>query len=179
MAPVFSRLSQWKTPKMFISAPGGLRPQSVGADPTFNFVTNENDRHSEKTELQTSKRKEIDRPAAIPLSLCPFPPSRPRDLVIPHRNRLLIRLAPSFPIHPLAIKPFPPPNVGLRWALHIYKKKKAAPSLARLSFFRSHSLFNHPPPPPHIQRHTPCRPRLSPLALGRRTLRRSISPIPP
>lgn len=109
---------------MFISAPGGLRPQSVGADPTFNFVTNENDRHSEKTELQTSKRKEIDRLAAIPLSLCPFPPSRPRDLVIPHRNRLLIRLAPSFPIHPLAIKPFPPPNVGLRWALHIYKKKK-------------------------------------------------------
>jgi hypothetical protein len=56
-----------------------------------------------------------------------------------------------------------------------YKKKKLPPSLP-LSF--AFNLLFTTPSSTH-SRHTPCRPRLSPLALGRRTLRRSILPIPP
>lgn len=124
-----------------------------------------------KTEWQRSKRKEIDRPASIPFSLCHSPLGRPRDLVILHRNGPLIRLAPSFPIHPLVIKPFPPQ----RWSQvgPCIKQQEAPPSLAP-SFLLSFS-----PPLLHTFRHTPCRPRQSRLAHGRQRPKRSILPIPP
>jgi hypothetical protein len=57
--PVSSRSSQSGFPKLLISADFCLRPQSVGADPTSNFVRTKADRHSQNTEWQGFKKKTI------------------------------------------------------------------------------------------------------------------------